>query len=284
MIDARMRPVEFSCEDAMLAGILHPGADAARLGVVIVVGGPQTRVGSHRQFLLLARTLAEAGYPCLRFDYRGMGDSEGEPRDFEHIDADIRAAIDCLFHEQPQLAQVVLWGLCDGATAAVFYAAADARVGGLAQLNPWVRTEAGAAAALVGDYYGKRFLEADFWRKLLSGQVSITTRLREFATTFLAARRGENPADDANAGLPERYARRLAAFRGEVLLVLSGKDLTAAEFCRAAVSAPLATALAASRLTRIEIADANHTFSSAAWRAQVEQATLAWLAKLGADQ
>jgi alpha/beta superfamily hydrolase len=49
--------------------------------VLVIVGGPQYRAGSHRQFTLLARSLAEQGFAVLRFDYRGMGDSTGAMRD-----------------------------------------------------------------------------------------------------------------------------------------------------------------------------------------------------------
>jgi len=55
----------------------------AACGVLIVVGGPQYRVGSHRQFLLLSRRLAAEGHPVMRFDYRGMGDASGAMRGFE---------------------------------------------------------------------------------------------------------------------------------------------------------------------------------------------------------
>ncbi len=276
MSQASMRPISFVCDGDTLAGVLHEAGGAARVGVVVVVGGPQTRVGSHRQFFLLARELAAAGYPCLRFDYRGMGDSEGEVRDFEQIDSDIRAAIDCLCREQPSIERVVLWGLCDGASAAVFYASSDSRVAGLALLNPWVRTEAGAAAALITNYYGQRFLSLDFWRRLLIGEMNVVARAREFAANFVAARQA--PPVSANKGnLPERFARGLTAFRGEILLVLSGKDLTAAEFRCAAAESPLEGALMGSSMSCIDLPEANHTFSSAAWRAEVERTTIDWL-------
>ena len=35
----------------------------SELGMLVVVGGPQYRVGSHRQFLLLSRKVAAAGFP-----------------------------------------------------------------------------------------------------------------------------------------------------------------------------------------------------------------------------
>ncbi|MCC8999300.1 MAG: hydrolase 1, exosortase A system-associated, partial [Candidatus Contendobacter sp.] len=133
-------PLIFECEGAHLLGVLHSGTLGATRGVLIVVGGPQYRVGSHRQFVLLARDLAQAGVPALRFDYRGMGDAEGEFAGFERIDADIAAAVDVFFTQVPGLQDVVIWGLCDAASAALFYAWLDPRIAGLVLLNPWLRT------------------------------------------------------------------------------------------------------------------------------------------------
>ncbi|MEO7385660.1 MAG: hydrolase 1, exosortase A system-associated, partial [Gammaproteobacteria bacterium] len=79
------RVVTFTCEGDTLIGILHEALVPATRGVLIVVGGPQYRIGSHRQFVLLARDLARQGIPILRFDYRGMGDSDGRFRGFEHV-------------------------------------------------------------------------------------------------------------------------------------------------------------------------------------------------------
>jgi uncharacterized protein len=66
--------ITFACGDDQLLGILHhANGTPRRLGIVIVVGGPQYRVGSHRQFVLMSRAFAAEGYPVLRFDYRGNG-------------------------------------------------------------------------------------------------------------------------------------------------------------------------------------------------------------------
>ncbi|WP_229507809.1 hydrolase 1, exosortase A system-associated [Massilia sp. Dwa41.01b] len=162
------RALVFPCRGAWLYGVLslpaQPAAAPAR-GVLVVVGGPQYRAGSHRQFTLLARDLADAGIPALRFDYRGMGDSEGDLQTFEHVEDDLRAAIDRFFLEVPGMREVVLWGLCDGASAAAMYAPQDARVSGLVLLNPRVRTEAGAARATIKHYYRARLFDARLWKR-----------------------------------------------------------------------------------------------------------------------
>ena len=68
----REEALVFGCGGEALVGVLaRPDAPAAR-GVLIVVGGPQYRAGSHRQFTHLARELARNGIASLRFDYRGM--------------------------------------------------------------------------------------------------------------------------------------------------------------------------------------------------------------------
>jgi len=116
--------VEFQCKENYMCGVLHlpKENESSNTGVLIVVGGPQYRVGSHRQFVLLARYLSENGYPVFRFDYRSMGDSEGEARDFESVGEDISTAIEAFFSEAGQLSNIVIWGLCDAASAALFVA------------------------------------------------------------------------------------------------------------------------------------------------------------------
>lgn len=174
------RALRFQCEGDGLLGILHaPAGTAQAPGVLIIVGGPQYRVGSHRQFTLLARGLAARGHAVMRFDYRGMGDSDGEPRNFEELDADIRSAIDEFLGQVPGLGAVVLWGLCDGATAALL-AADHPAVKGLVLANPWVHTERGQAQAVMRHYYFQRLLQRSFWQKVLGGRFAPLRSLREF--------------------------------------------------------------------------------------------------------
>jgi exosortase A-associated hydrolase 1 len=282
------RAVTFGCEGETLVGVLHPAPAPAARGVLIVVGGPQYRVGSHRQFLLLARHLARAGVPVFRFDYRGMGDSSGAARTFEDIGADLRSATDRFFAEVPALQEVVIWALCDAASATLFYASHERRIAGIALLNPWVRTEQGAARAYLRHYYLERIIQPQFWRKIASGEFSVRqaaagltgiVRGAVGGKTAPAGAASQPPAAPAAAGdLPARMEEGLRRFRGRVLLILSGNDLTAQEFKDVAGgSRGWRRLLAAARVARCDLADANHTFSRREWRNQVARWTEDWL-------
>ena len=272
------RALSFDCGGAALVGIASVPAAPCTRGVLIVVGGPQYRVGSHRQFALLARDLAAHGIAAMRFDVRGMGDSDGDERDFETIQDDIRAALDAFIAAVPGLTDVVLWGLCDGASAAAMYAPGDARVRGLVLLNPWVRTDDGVARTTLKHHYRDRLRSAEFWRKLARGRFDYAGSLASMLKLVRTAFAGRAAADDAPAALPERMRRGLHAFGGHTLLVIGGADLTGREFCDVAGSTPAWKRLAsAPRVTWRRIEEADHTFSRRAWRDQVAEWTREWV-------
>ena len=277
-----------ACEgERLLAIVAEPRRPpSGDLGVVIVVGGPQYRAGSHRQFVHLARALAAAGTCSLRFDVRGMGDSTGAQRSFEHLAADTGAAIDGLLAAQPQLRRVALWGLCDGASAALLYLheRADPRVAALTLVNPWVRSEASLARTHVKHYYRQRLMQREFWAKLVSGRVA-GAALRSLWNNLRAARahpraaahlgeRGHATAGDYQTRMAQAWQR----FTGPVLLVLSGQDYTAREFTEYVGSnAAWRGALSQSNVQRHDMAQADHTFSAQADEQQLARQTLAWL-------
>ena len=280
----------FRCEGEPLVGVLSGASLTAARGVLIVVGGPQYRAGSHRQFTLLARHLAGEGVPSLRFDYRGMGDSPGAPRTFENVSSDIRCAIDVLFDGVPSLRDVVIWGLCDAASAALFYAHQDTRVSGVVLLNPWVHTEQGGARVYLRHYYVRRLFQSGFWRKIGSGEFNVRRTAVGLWRLFVEAV-GRQPGtgqqdstravDSGNAStvpFPMRMEEGLRRFGGRVLIILSGNDFTAQEFKDlVASSSGWRRLLASGRVTRHDLAVANHTFGRRDWRDQVARWTEAWV-------
>jgi len=274
----------FDCEGKSLLGILSGAGRPAGRGVLIVVGGPQYRAGSNRQFTLLARHLAERGVPTLRFDYRGMGDSDGEVRTFDRVGADIRSAIDKFFSSIPGLKDVVIWGLCDAASAALFYAQQDARVSGVVLLNPWVRTQQGLARVHLRHYYVRRLFQASLWQKVARGEFNIRGAAAALGRIVSDAM-GRGPSSDniaespaSESPLPVRMEHALRGFQGRVLLILSGDDLTAQEFKDVvAASSRWQRLLSDDRITRYDLPEANHTFARREWRDQVARWTEAWV-------
>ena len=279
----------FDCAGATLVGVLaRPKLvrEPHALGVLIVVGGPQYRVGSHRQFVSLARSLAAQGHAVLRFDYRGMGDSGGEVRDFLSVEADIGAAIGALIAAAPGVRGVALWGLCDGASAALLYCdrVRDSRVERLVLLNPWVRSPQNLARMQVRHYYRERLRERAFWAKLLSGRVAWGA-LSELARTIGTLVRGQRPPagqGPSEQPFPSRMADAWNAFDGSILLLLSENDYTAKEFLELAASDDAwKRALTHPALLRRDIAAADHTFSDPGHARTLEQCVADWLTEGG---
>ena len=274
--------LNFACAGEELLGILTAPEQPKPIGVLITVGGPQYRVGSHRQFLLLARALARAGYPVMRFDYRGMGDSTGDLRNFEAVNDDIAAAIDAFRLQCPNVLKIVLLGLCDAASASLLYwdATQDVRISGFVLLNPWVRSETTLARTHIRHYYGQRLMEGEFWRKLITGKVGFGSAVSGFVGNLLSARQSKSSVIVTEATLPfqKRMARGVGRFSGSVLLILSGNDYTAKEFLGSVASDPAWLRIFESRsISRIDLPGADHTFSTAQWRSDVEQHTTVWL-------
>ncbi len=297
----------FACEREHLLGVLTPASpDApaasalADVGVVIIVGGPQYRAGSHRQYVQLARSLAGKGVSTLRFDTRGMGDSSGEQRTLEEIEPDVGAAIQALQLGIPGVKRVVLWGLCGGASAALLYwrLTQDKRVHGMVLVNPWVRSEETLARTHLKHYYLKRLGQADFWSKLLRGGVpgkaiaelvqnvrlalgytsatpvvSPPTSTGSSAVTTAAAR-----GKHVELSLQGRMAQAWQQHPGHKLVVLSGNDYTAKEFVEtAATDALWRSNLAQRNVSRFDVDGADHTFSDHAAQRAVEEQTFNWL-------
>ena len=213
---AMRRLLSFGCEGVALGASLDSATGAT--GLLFVTGGTQTRIGSHRMFERLALSLAEAGWPCLRYDRRGVGDSEGEDPDWRGSGPDLAAAAAAFRREQPQLTRLLGFGLCDGASALALHGKAAA-LDGFVLVNPWfVETETGEpAAAAIKARYKDRLLSLDGWKRLLSGSISYRKLFRGIGK-ILAHR---------PSTLAGEIAASLAKSRLPVQLVLAIRDATA---------------------------------------------------------
>ena len=244
------QPLTIFCKGDTLAATLDLPRqhDAATTGLLIVTGGSEIRSGAWNGQSRLAARAAEAGYPVLRFDRRGVGDSEGENSGFIGSNADITAAIAAFRAACPHLTRLVAWGNCDAASALMLAAAAGAGADALILSNPWsfdtvieasgiedlggeaLGGEAPASATLPAEappqalraYYRQRLANPVALAGLLLGKVS----LARLAGSLLATLRRAAPASQLSA----QMATSLAHFTGPVSILLAGRDRTAQSF------------------------------------------------------
>jgi len=283
------RWLSFDVGGSTCAATLDEAAGAS--GLLIVSGGNEIRCGSHRGMALLAAKVAAAGHPVLRFDRRGIGDSEGENGGFESSAEDIAAAIALFRQTCPQLRKIVGFGNCDAASALLLHHRPGG-VDGLLLGNPWTiemegeverlnapsenkndhnsdtytSTPLPPAAAIRARYLAK-LKDPREWLRLLRGGVD----LRKLFKGLGAASKSAPPS-----GLAARLAAAGAAFDGPMTILIATGDGTAqafmAEWPRPAFKAMQAKA-------RIERFDTpSHSFADEASRAWLEARVLAALA------
>lgn len=267
-------PLALRCgSDALQAILSRPQAAAeAKLALVMVVGGPQVRTGAHRMFTRMARHFAAQGFPVLRFDLRGMGDSQGERAPFDSIDEEISAAIDALRVSLAPSTRIVLFGLCDGASAATLYVrrCPEAKVEGLVLLNPWARDALSLARTRLQHHYKDRLRDWRFWGRVLRGQVGWQAAANWWKTYRLAATAGPSSAGGTSGKaqapkLSDLQAEVLRGWEGHSAIVLAEADETAREFDLLMREHPLRpydpSPSGPSRVSRLLVADADHTLS-----------------------
>ena len=279
-------PITFDCEGAQLLGMLHlPRQIRGRGMLSIVAGGPQYRGGVGRMQVQMARALAAAGVPVMRFDYRGLGDSEGKFNGFTGVTADIGAAIAAFCQHAPGLREMVLWGGCDAASATLINAWRFPEVTGIVVGNPWVHSEHTGDLAAV-KHFRKRLRDKDFWLKVLRLRYNPVPALGSLARA--ASRKltgGLRPVssaaqnDDPSLPFQERMRIGLARFKGDVLMLMSGRSLASKEFDELVAAHPAwQQAMRSPRLlVRHDIAEADQAFSGVDVRAEVVDATRRWM-------
>jgi len=117
-----------------------PRSNAGRPGVVLCSGFASEAEVFRSHLANFGRALADAGYPAIRFDYAGYGDSDGDFRVASPagMEEDIGLAADAL-REKARVDSVILVGLRLGGTLALRVAARRRDVVGVALWEPLPR-------------------------------------------------------------------------------------------------------------------------------------------------
>lgn len=215
------RHFTFDCAGDRLVATLDDAAGTTAL--LLVSGGNEIRAGAWNGQARFAARIAAHGFPVLRFDRRGVGDSEGENRGFRASAADIAAALEALRTRAPQVRRVIGLGNCDAASALML--ARGAGLDGLALSNPWTieTDEEDAPAEVVRDHYRRRLADPAAIGRLLTGKVSLIKLARSLAS---AAR----PTPAAPTGLAAEISQGIADFTGPVRFLIAGRDRTGLAF------------------------------------------------------
>lgn len=226
------RHLTFGCEGETLVGTIDRAESTT--GLLIVSGGNELRCGPWASQAMIAAKIAAAGFPAMRFDRRGVGDSTGENTGFELSGPDIAAALRAFQAHVPTLKRVVAYGNCDAASALMLHAGTGCAA--LVLSNPWTIEPAaapapGPASAPATDpmppsalraHYLRRITSPRAWLRLLTGKVEVG----KMAASLVESAMPDGP----QSGLSQRMSEGLARFEGQVSILLAERDRTAQAF------------------------------------------------------
>lgn len=259
-------PVQICVKGKLAAGMLHVPEKRAKGSPVVMMcyGLNGDRVEVHRMSVIAARQAEAMGITFFRFDYRGLGLSEGE---FQHssIDSkieDAMAAIDflkgCFQSEDHTL---ILLGFCDGARITCKIANMRSDIGGLAMWNP-IFSQMPAVFRSEGDR-PKMVREPD---------------TKELVYPFFGLWMGTNYLKQVNS---KTDIQEFTGLKIPKLLVFGGNDLYTEETRKYFIKYECQQDMF---LDMVTIQNAKHLFNSTDWTRQVIDQTLAWTLSVGGSK
>ena len=143
------KPISFSSRgqpSLLLEGVIHTPNDA-ELAPIIILCHPQPASSDMNDTLnsALARSLAETGMLALRFNFRGVGKSQGQQTDGRLEPLDLAGAIEfALSQPGGNPAKICVIGHGFGAYIALLYAPFDTRIRTVVSISlPLFRAESG---------------------------------------------------------------------------------------------------------------------------------------------
>jgi dienelactone hydrolase len=162
-----------------------------RLGILLLTAGAIHHVGPNRLHVTLARRWAREGHVVLRLDVSGIGDSRTRAGELENVVYGHRASDDVTvalryLRAQPEVARVMVVGLCSGAYHGLKSAVAGEAIDALVPINPvtffWKDGMSLDYPAHIVASESHRYAQSIFklasWMKLLRGHVHVAAFLQ----------------------------------------------------------------------------------------------------------
>ncbi len=184
-----------------LKGNLVGGGERQAPAVLFLHGWGGVRGGPHNLLTNLARNLAAAGIPSLRFDFRGRGESDLDPEEITlgHMGDDAVAAARFL---ASRLGRRPLWivGICSGGNVGIGIIDRLPEVAGMWLLSVYPFGEADSFSrdarrtAHFLKLYWDKLWQPRTWQRIVRGEISYGGVLRVLTNPF---RKDKRRADNA---------------------------------------------------------------------------------------
>lgn len=313
MSTSHRRPVTFTNRHGVtLFGILETPADRpAALAAILLSPGVKMRVGPECVYRRLADQLVRAGVAVLRFDFYGLGDSQGTLNEellrdiYNHTEVGrfVEDTVDAMdwMERHCGARRFLLAGLCGGAITGLLAGGRDRRVAGLIGLG--ITPVLAAASANASLYmtagqlvesrrqYVRRLLSPQAWYRLVTLQCDFRLMWRFLTDPLKKRAAGDAPGapavvpenDNANPLFPPAFFNMTGSKR-PMLLVFGGSDRLQWEFEEKFV------ARYRDRLAQVPdaydvhvIKDANHVLSLREWQNEMLEVSARWLRRHFAD-
>jgi alpha/beta superfamily hydrolase len=253
--------ISFENEGLTLHGMLHlPEREPRYPCVIILHGYTGNRIGDHQLFVKAARHFCEHGMACLRFDFRGSGESQGDFADVT-VDGEISDALAAIrflrSYDEIDQTGIGLVGLSLGGSVAACVSA-HLTVSSVALWAPWVFVDilVERGGEIVKDPYA--WLPKNFRDAIKrQGKVDIGGFMRGKA--YFESLKQIDPL------------REIVKYEGPVLIIHGSEDEVVSP-----VNSDLIYDTIKGRRRLIVIDDADHSFSSAHWEKQVIEETRIW--------
>lgn len=291
-----------------LHGLLHAPSPGTGLGVCILLLSPgiKGRVGPHRLYLKLANRFVGLGFHVLRFDFYGLGDSEGRIAESQLVDVyntilsgryvgDTIAAMNWM-QSTHGIGRFIGSGLCGGSISALLTAEVDSRIECLLGIGlptaleggseNWGRVLTQYEISVLRGYYVRKLTDPKSWLRLVSGKSSYGIIWRTIQQWLQGKRTGHHVAAQVAAhemgNTNPRFASAFIAMLESsrpMLLVFSQADRLRYEFEEHFEATHAARVLPSRSLYKIHvIPNANHVMSDAASVNELLDVSVAWLA------